>query len=1037
MNLAQLAIEKNRITSLILVTILLLGVVLYMSLSKDSFPPYTVRNANVISVWSGAAPERVELLVSKKVEEKVQELPELKEVTSTSRTGMSIVAVELKETVGPEDMQEVWDKLRRKLNEIDGLPDGVVPFLDDNEIGDVYGIVIGLTSDGYSYEELKDYADDIQDDLIALNDSKRVIIGGDQDERIFVDFDDARLRELGITTSQLSELISATNILSSGGEINVYDERLVLEPTGNFDSVQEIEEMLVPVGSQGDVVSLQDITTVTRGYITPAEQIVKVNGQNALSIHVSLKSDANILTLGEDVLSLMDRWEERLPVGIEVTYLSRLDIFIQRKIDEFMENLFQSVTIVAAVMLIFLGFRTGLIISSLIPLVILATFFMMGSFTIGINQVSLAALIMALGMMVDNGIVVAETIMVKLEEGIEKKKAAIDACSELFVPLLISTLTTSVAFSAFYLAETIMGDIVGPLFLVISIALISSWLISLTIIILFCYIFLKVKSADAKPSVVDKIIATMKNGYESLILSALKSKVIVLLGIFGACVLAIYAFGKIPFVFMEDSDRNMITADINLLQGTKIERTSEVIDQIDKYIQEELWVDGPKQLERGIVSWSSYIGEGPESYDQGYQPDEANSNYGHILINTTHGDDNQEMINKLDDYCFSNFPDSDIKVSSLAVGPGSTPVEIKVSGDDPDELARISESIKLKLLSYSTTKNVKDDWGPKTKKFEIEINQTRARQAGVSNSDIATSLETVLSGVETGRFREEDESIPINMRSEESQQLSLEDVEALNVYVQSTGESVPILQVARVKPVWGYSKIKRYNIDRTITAESELQEGGNASEILADITPWLEEQKKTWPPYYEYEFAGDQKDTAENMGSVAKYLPLAGFGILLLLMLQFNSYRKMTMVALTIPLALTGVAAGLLIFQQNFGFMPFLGVISLAGIIINNAIVLVDRIEVEQNKYQRTEKDSVITACLQRFRPIVLATATTVLGMIPLYLGGGPMWEGLAVVIMIGLLFGTIITLFFIPAFYSLVFKLNYKNYTYNVDNAS
>ncbi|MEO1099732.1 MAG: efflux RND transporter permease subunit [Bacteroidota bacterium] len=375
MNLAQLAIEKNRITSLILVTILLLGVVLYMSLSKDSFPPYTVRNANVISVWSGAAPERVELLVSKKVEEKVQELPELKEVTSTSRTGMSIVAVELKETVGPEDMQEVWDKLRRKLNEIDGLPDGVVPFLDDNEIGDVYGIVIGLTSDGYSYEELKDYADDIQDDLIALNDSKRVIIGGDQDERIFVDFDDARLREFGITTSQLSELISATNILSSGGEINVYDERLVLEPTGNFDSVQEIEEMLVPVGSQGDVVSLQDITTVTRGYITPAEQIVKVNGQNALSIHVSLKSDANILTLGEDVLSLMDRWEERLPVGIEVTYLSRLDIFIQRKIDEFMENLFQSVTIVAAVMLIFLGFRTGLIISSLIPLVILATFF--------------------------------------------------------------------------------------------------------------------------------------------------------------------------------------------------------------------------------------------------------------------------------------------------------------------------------------------------------------------------------------------------------------------------------------------------------------------------------------------------------------------------------------------------------------------------------------------------------------------------------------------------------------------------------------
>ncbi|MEM0938698.1 MAG: efflux RND transporter permease subunit [Bacteroidota bacterium] len=1037
MNLAQLAIDKNRITSMILITILLMGIVLYLSLSKDSFPPYTVRNANVISVWPGAAPERVELLVTEKVEEKVQELPELKEVTSTSRTGMSIVAVELKESVGPDEMQEVWDKLRRKLQEIDGLPDNVIPFLDDNEIGDVYGIVIGLSSDGFSYEELKSYADDIQDDLISLDDSKRVIIGGDQEERVFIDFDDIRLREFGITVSQLSEIISGTNILSSGGEINVYDERLVLEPTGNFDSIDEIKEMLVPVGDRGDVLSLQDITTINKGYITPAEQIVTVNGRNALSLHVSLKQNANILDLGEEVLALMDRWEERLPVGIEVTYLSRLDIFIQRKINEFIENLIQSVTIVAIVMLIFLGMRTGLIISSLIPIVILTTFFMMGTFTIGINQVSLAALIMALGMMVDNGIVVAETIMVKMEEGIDKKRAAIEACSELFVPLLISTLTTSVAFSAFYLAETIMGDIVGPLFLVISIALISSWLISLTIITFFCYLFLKFKSKDAKPTIVDKVIAWLKNGYQGLILIALKNKVIVLIAIFFTFILAIIGFSTIPFVFMEDSDRNMITADINLLQGTKIERTAEVIDQIDKYIREELWVDGPFEPEKGIVSWSSYIGEGPESYDQGYTPDEANSNYGHILINTTHGDDNQEVINKLDNYCFVNFPDADIKVGALAVGPGSTPIEIRVSGDDPDELAKISESIKLKLLSYPTTKNVKDDWGPKTKKFEIEINQTRARQAGVSNSDIATSLETVLSGVEAGRYREEDESIPINMRSEESQQLSLDDVEALNVYVQSSGQSVPLLQVARVRPVWEYSKIKRFNIDRTITAESELLEGGNATDILTDITPWLDEQKISWPPYYQYEFGGDQKDSAENMGSVAKYLPLAGFVILLLLMLQFNSYRKMTMVALTIPLALTGVAAGLLIFGQNFGFMPFLGVISLAGIIINNAIVLVDRIEIEQNKYERTDKDSVVTACLQRFRPIVLATATTVLGMIPLYIGGGPMWEGLAVVIMIGLLFGTIITLFFIPAFYSLVYKLNYKDFSYSLAEAS
>lgn len=993
-------------------------------------PPYTVRVASVITSWSGAAPERVEQLVTKKVEEKVQELPELKEITSTSRTGLSIVEVELKETVTPENLQAVWDKLRRKLDEIDGLPDNVFPFLDDNEIGDVYGIVIGLSSEGFSYEELKEYADDIQDDLIALPDSKRVILGGDQEERVFVDFDDARLREYGLSSSKLSQTISSTNILSSGGEINVFDERLVLEPTGNFDSVEDIKDMLIPVGNDGAVVSLQDVTTVTKGYITPYQQKVRVNGKDAVSIHVSLKEDANILNLGQDVLALMDKWEERLPVGLEIEYLSRLDIFIDRKINEFMENLFQSVTIVLVVMLIFLGLRTGFIIASLIPLVILCTFFMMGSFGIGINQVSLAALIMALGMMVDNGIVVAETIMVKIEEGIEKKKAAIDACSELFVPLLISTLTTSAAFSAFYLAETIMGDIVGPIFLVISIALISSWIMSLTIITLLCYIFLKIKSANAKPSPVDKIIAWMKDRYEGLIVISLKNKALVLIAIVVSFFLAMYGFTKIPFVFMEDSDRNMFTVDINLLQGTKIQRTQEVVKQIDSFIQNELKViEGNADREKGIVSWSSYIGEGPESYDQGYTPDQANSNYAHILINTTSGAHNQELINKLDDYCFYNFPDADIKVASLAVGPGSTPIEIRVTGEEPNELSKISESVKLKLLSYPTTKNVKDDWGPQTKKFIVQIDQNRARQSGVTNEDIATSLETVLSGVETGRYREDDESIPIEMRSEESQEITLEEIESLNVYIQSSGESVPLLQVARVKPVWEFSKIKRYNVKRAITAESELLDGGNASDILNDISPWLEEQKASWPPFYEYEFAGDQKDTAENMGSVIKYIPLAGFVIFLLLMIQFNSYRKMTMVALTIPLAVTGVAIGLIIFRENFGFMPFLGVISLAGIIINNAIVLVDRMEMEQNVYNRTEKDSVIVACLQRFRPIILATFTTVLGMIPLYLGGGSMWEGMAVVIMIGLLFGTIITLFFIPAFYALVYKLNYKGY--------
>ena len=540
---------------------------------------------------------------------------------------------------------------------------------------------------------------------------------------------------------------------------------------------------------------------------------------------------------------------------------------------------------------------------------------------------------------------------------------------------------------------------------------------------------MKVKPKDAKPGIVDRAIEWLKGYYKNLILVALKHKTKVLLMIVAMFILSLFGFTKIAFLFFPDSDRNMITVDINLPLGTKIESTTAIIQQIEDYIDKELKTTNTRV--RGITDWSSYIGEGPESYDQGYQPDEANSSYAHILVNTSVSDVNQEMVNKLDEFCYNSFPDADIKIGALESGGGGVPVEIKVRGDNPDKLSAISEQIKQKLTSISGTKNVKDDWGPKSKKFIIDIDQVKAKTAGVSSQDIATSLQTVLDGFKAGEYREDDKSIPIVMRSDKSQEQSLESIETLNIFSQSSGKSVPLLQVAVIKPVWQYAKIKRLDINRTINISSELREGGNASAITADITPWLDEQAKEWGSGYSYKFGGDAENTADNMGAVIAYLPLCGFIIMLLLIIQFNSFRKMIMVYCTIPLAVIGVVIGLLVFQEPFGFMPFLGIIALAGIIINNAIVLIDRMEIEQNVLKRTEEDSVITACLQRFRPILLATFTTVLGLIPLYLGGGEMWEGMAITIMVGLLFGTIITLFFIPAFYSVLYKVDYKGYKF------
>ncbi|SDX43525.1 Multidrug efflux pump subunit AcrB [Lutibacter oricola] len=1031
MNLTQFSIEKNRVALSILAVVMVMGAIFYQTLSRDSMPPYTVRVASVVSSFPGASPERVEELVTDKIEKVAQELPELKEVKSTSRTGLSVVQVELKMEVGPEELQAVWDRLRRKLSSIQGLPSNVQPQLQDDGIGEVFGIAVGIVSDGFAYSEIKEYADDLRDDLIKLEDAAKVEINGAQEERVFVEFDNTKLKAYGLTSSRLQNIISSTNILSSGGTINVDSERIILEPTGNFGDVDAIKKMLIPIGDKGQVVTLGDITNVKKGYMYPSKQKVRINGKDAISLHVSLKKGANIIKLGEELDVVLNDWKGKLPVGLEVSRLASIDKYIDLKISDFVGNLIQAIVIVLAVMLFFLGIRTGLIIASLIPVVTITTLMVMGLMDIGLNQISLAALIMALGMMVDNAIVVAESIIVKIENGSNVKQAAIESCSELFTPLLISTLTTSAAFLSFFMAESVMGDIMGPIFVVITIALVSSWVIALSIIPLFCVFFLKIKKKEkgGKVSFLDRLINYLKEKYKDIILFALSWKRSVLAGIVVMFFLSIVGFTKLAFVFFPDSDRNMITIDVNLPEGTNIENTISTVKSIEDFITKELKVNSDRV--EGIVDWSAYIGQGPSSYDLGYNADEANSNYAHILVNTSSFMVNNNMVNKLDAYCFTQFPNADIKVGLLGSGGGGTPIEIKISGDDPDKLASISQEIKSKLFTIEGTKNIKDDWGPKGKKFIINIDQNKAQTAGVTNQDIATSLRTVLDGFQAGEYREGNKSIPIVLLNNQSKQQSLSSLETLNIYAQNSGKSIPLLQVATIEPYWQYSKIKRLNLTRTMNVSSELSETGNASEVTAKITPWLKEQEERWGKDYTYSLGGDAASSAENMGAVANYLPLSAFIIVMLLIIQFNSFRKTVMIVSTIPLGVIGMVIGLLLFGVPFGFMAFLGVISLAGIVINNAIVLIDRIDVEINEVKRSPQDAVVAACLQRFRPILLATFTTVLGLVPLYLGGGEMWEPMAVTIMIGLLFGTVITLLFIPSFYSVFYKVDYKKYEF------
>jgi len=986
-------------------------------------PPYTVRVASIVTNFPGAGPERVESLISDKIEKVAQEIPEVDYISSQSRTGLSVITVKLKDNVQEKKLQAIWDRLRRKIDGIQNdLPSGIYgPIVKDEDIGVVFGIIVGLESDGYNFSETKDYADDLRNQLISLDDAAKVELGGVTKERIFIDYSDAELSKYGISGNKLKSTISATNIIVPAGEVNLGNERIIMEPSGNLESIEDIRNILVSVGNTGETIKLGDITNVRRDYIAPKEAIVKMNGMEGLALYISLKKGANIIHLGEEVDNLLKAYNANLPVGLNAKRLASQDIDVDNSINNFLSNVVQSIVIVLLVMLLFLGLRTGLVVASLIPAAIICTLLLMGVFDVGLNQVSLAALIMALGMLVDNAIVMAESMMVKMEKGTAAVNAAISSSKELMVPLLISSLTTSAAFLSFYLAESIMGEIMGDLFIVITIALLSSWMMALTIVPLLAVAIIRVnKTKDTnKTSIFDKLNVH----YNRLLNYTLKRPFLTLISIVFLFALSLYGFTKIPINFMPDSERNLITLNLNLPLGTNIETTQQEVEKIENYIQSYLLINDTRL--KGVRDWSTFIGKGPNSYDLGYSPGEANSGYAHILFNTSSGNDNQLVIDSLEKFCFYNIPDAEITVKKLGSGGGaSTPVQIRIMGDDITELYTMVNAAKVKLREIAGTKNIDDDWGPKIKKFVVQINQSKLSQSGLTNQDIATSLNTYLSGQNIGDFREDNNTIPITMQAKGSQKVVFSNLESLSIFAQNSGKNVPLAQVATIVPEWQYAKILRRDLKRTITVNCQLEEGFTASDVTKELKLWLKEKSEQLKSGYSYELGGESESSGDAMGAVSEKLPIAFLIIILLLIIQFNSARKTTIVLLTIPLGLIGIVAGLFFTGSFFSFTAFLGLISLAGILINNGIVLLDRIDIELKDTERSQIDSLIQAANERFRPILLTTFTTSLGLIPLWIGGGAMWEPMAIGIIFGLLFATIITLLFVPIMYKLLFKI-------------
>ena len=1021
MNITKSAIKYNRVTFLSIIVVILLGLASYKNLPRDSMPPFTIRVASIVTNFPGASPERVEQLITDKIEKIVQEIPEVDYISSTSRTGLSVISVSLKDNTPKEDLQKIWDRLRRKIDVLKpNLPSGIYgPTVKDEDIGVVYGISIGLTNDGFEYEELEDYAEDLRDKLIKLDNASKVEISGMIEKPVFFDFNNSNLARLGISSSYLKNIIASTNIIIPAGEINLEGERIILEPSGNFENLNDIKEMLIPIGDKGEKVKLSDITNVYRDYVSPINSIVKINGRNALALAVSLKEGANIVQLGQDVDKLLVNYNKKLPIGIKAKRIASQDYDVSLKIDDFINNVIQSIIIVLIVMILFLGFRTGLVVATLIPSAIILTLLGMNQINVGLNQVSLASLIMALGMLVDNAIVMAESMITKISRGASKIDAAILSSKELAIPLLVSSLTTSAAFLSFYLAESTMGEMMGQLFLVITLSLLSSWILTLTIIPLLAMVIIKVKKEEkeTKKSIFDKINVY----YNKLLLFSLNRTKIVILSIVGLLIISLWSFKYLPFQFMPESERNLITIDLNMPLGTDISITEKKVGKIESFIEKNLLLTKNRLV--GISDWSTFIGIGPKSYDLGYSPGEQNSSYAHLLINTSSGKDNAFIIKKLEDFCFNNLPDAETTIKRLGVGGGaSAPIQIRISGKDPVELYKITNNIKQKLYNIKGTKNIDDNWGPKIKKFYINIDKNRLGKSGITNQDIALSLNTSFSGNKIGEFRDQDKNIDITMRSEGSNNITYDQIESINIFSQSSGKNVPLAQVGNIIPKWQYSKVIRRDLLKTITISSQIAEDITASDVTNILIPYIENLKQNWKSGYSYELGGESESSGKAMKAVAEKLPLSLFIILILLVLQFNSIRKTSIILFTIPLGIIGVVFGLFVAQSYFSFTAFLGIISLAGIIINNAIVLIDRIQYDIDTHKLNVKDAIIAASNERFRPILLTTFTTSLGLLPLWFGGGLMWEPMAITVIFGLLFATVITLLFVPVVYKIFF---------------
>ena len=924
-------------------------------------------------------------------------------------TGVSIVIPSVASRFN--DMAPIWTKLRNKIDDVARrLPSSAETPIVNDDYGRVAVVTLALTGEDFTMAELHDVAKDLRDELGALPLVARVDLFGVQEERVWLEFDPSFLVQFKLDPSQIAASMQAQNIVLPGGTINAAGERMVIEPSGDFQSVEEIRNLAITT-AKGQILYLRDIASIRRDYVDPPEAPAFFNDQRAIVLGVSMVESSNVVALGQQVRTRVAKLRTALPLGMSLDIVIFQPDLVQASVNDATNNLLQTMIVVLVVVMLFLGWRMGLIVGAMVPLTMLLTLIGMSIGGIPLHRISIAAIIVALGLLVDNGVVIVEDIRQRLDSGTLRVEAVLATTRSLAVPLLTSSLTTVLAFLPLMLIADSMGEFLRSLGQVLSVALLASWMLAISVTPALCYWFLPDRTTTS-PAGAQAFDNVAYRAYRALLGFILKHRLLFV----GLMLFLLFGAGQI-FQFVKQrslapSERNQFTVYLDLPAQAHVSQTMVATRDLAAFLN-----DADRNPE--VTDVLAYVGGGGPRFFLALSPNDPQPNKAFLVVSTQNGEQVPALIRRTDEFILRDLPQASGRAELLFLGPAPLgTVELRIQGPRIETLREITSQLTDAFHSVPGTGAIRSDWENAVLKFRIEVDQERARRAGVTSEELATALSTIFDGAAVTQYREGDKMIPVVIRAQADRRDSLDRLRSVEVYSANLGGPVSLLQIADIKSAVEPSRIIRFNQERAITVAGKHPEK-TAIELYEAMQPVLTSMET--PAGYTVELDGEIKGSQESNGKLFAYAPHALFGIVLLLVLQFNSFRRPAIILLTIPLVIIGANLGLAVFGAFFDFTAMLGLFSLAGIIINNGIVMIDRID--QGREELAVDEAVIGAALARARPIVMTTITTVVGLMPLALFGGEFWFGMAIVIMSGLAVGTILTLGFVPVLYSLMFR--------------